>query len=164
MIRVASLGRVMASEITVRAAKAVERCELEALQRRASLAWDDYREALLSHPEAVELPAEQIRQQRVYVAERDGKIVGFMAVLPRKDGAAELDGLFVEPESWRCGIGRRLIREAERMASDEGAAVLHVIAGPQARGFYAACGFDLVGEEQTRFGKAFSMRKSLAAL
>lgn len=153
----------IASAIIIRAAKDAECRELVALQRRASLAWDEYRELLLSHPEAIEPPAEQIRQKRVYVAERDGKIVGFAVVLPQNDGSAELEGLFVDPERWRSGIGSRIVRKAERMASGEGFAFRHVVAVPQARGFYSACGFELVGKERTRFGEAFLMRKSPAA-
>jgi GNAT superfamily N-acetyltransferase len=153
----------MSPEVTIRAARTRERSELEDVQRRASLAWDEYREAILAHPDAIALPVEQIAQQRVRVAEHAGRIVGFMVVLPREDGGAEIDGLFVEPGSWRRGIGTRLIREAERMAYDAGLASLHVVTSPQARGFYAACGFDPVGDAQTRFGHALSMRKHLAA-
>jgi GNAT superfamily N-acetyltransferase len=154
----------MAAELIIRPARIVEQSELESLQLRASLMWEAYREALLTHPDAVKLPIEHIDDRRAHVAERGGKIVGFMVVLPRIDGDADLDGLFVEPETWKTGIGTRLVREAERWAADEGAVSLHVVASPQAVGFYAACGFDLVGEKQTRFGMALFMRKTLVAL
>jgi hypothetical protein len=48
----------------VRRAIPDERAALEALQRRASLVWEDYREALLAHPDAIALPIEQIESGR----------------------------------------------------------------------------------------------------
>jgi GNAT superfamily N-acetyltransferase len=153
----------MPTEVIIRRATRQEREELENLQRRASLVWEEYREALVAHPDAIELPLEPIETGRTYVAVRCGEIVGFSVVLPRRDGDADLDGLFVEPTFWKQGIGRRLIREAERLAASEGAASLCVVANPRAQGFYAACAFELVGEESTRFGVGLTMRKRLAA-
>jgi GNAT superfamily N-acetyltransferase len=123
--------------------------------------WEDYREALLANPDAIDLPAEQIEAGRTFVAELNGAVVGFSVVLRRKDGNSELDGLFVEPSQWKQGIGRRLVQDASRFAAFEGATTLHVVANPLALGFYEACGFERSGEVQTRFGSAFTMRKEL---
>jgi GNAT superfamily N-acetyltransferase len=147
--------------MTIRPATLDERPALEALQWRASLAVAAYRDALLAHPDAIELPNEQIVEGRTIVAEVEGKVVGFAVVLPRPDGDAELDGLFVEPSIWRAGIGTRLIREAGILASAAGARFLHVIANPTATGFYSSCGFIVAGEASTRFGMAPTMRKEL---
>jgi GNAT superfamily N-acetyltransferase len=84
-------------------------------------------------------------------------------VLPREDGDAELDGLFVEPTYWRHGIGRALVEQAERIARADGAANLWVTANTRALGFYDSCGFVTVGEVPTRFRPAPKMRKSLDA-
>lgn len=145
----------------LRPARPDERAALEDLQRRASLVWDDYREALSAHPEAIELPAEQIAAGQVIVAERDGVTLGFTVVLPRADDGAELDGLFVEPDHWRSGVGRRLVDAAVAAAREGGAATLHVIANPRALSFYEAVGFERLGETPTRFGPAIAMRKAL---
>ena len=138
-----------------------ERERLEALQWRASLANPGDREALLANPDAIALPPEQIAAGGVFVAERDGVMVGFAAVLPRDDGQAELDGLFVEPGLWRSGIGQALVAHCGRFAASGGAAFLHVIGNPHARGFYTACGFETEGERPTRFGAGLDMRKKL---
>jgi len=151
----------MQDPIVIRCARADERKALEELQRRASLVWEEYREALLAHPGAIDLPIEQIEAGRTYVAERSGERLGFSVVLKRSDGNAELDGLFVEPAHWKLGIGRLLIREAERFAANEGARSLCVIANPRALGFYENCGFQAEGELQTQFGKGVLMRKPL---
>src|SRR4051794_3757004 len=67
------------------------------LQRRASLVWEDYREALLAHPDAMELPLEHLDAGHTVVVQRGKQLLGFSVVLPRADGDADLDGLFVEP-------------------------------------------------------------------
>jgi len=152
----------MTRDVIVRLARCSEQRSLEDLQRRASLMWDAYRAALLAHPDAIELPLEQITGGRVLVAEQHGTMLGFCVVLPGADGDAELDGLFVEPAQGRQGIGRLLVRAAERLARADGAGVLTVVAAPEARGFYEACGFEPVGAQATRFGMALSMRKRLA--
>ncbi len=142
----------MPCPIIIRSARPEERLALEELQRRAALALPDYREALLAHPEAIELPMAHI--ERSFVAERSGERLGFAVVLPRTDGNSELDGLFVEPACWKQGIGRLLVAEAARRA----AGALCVVANPTALGFYRSCGFERTGEAETQFGKGILMR------
>ena len=144
-------------------ARPEERAALEALQRRASLHLPDYRQALTDHPDAIDLPAEQLVDGRVIVAECDGAPAGFAVTLRRSDGDAELDGLFVEPGLWRSGIGAQLVEAAADRARTEDARALWVIANPTALGFYHRCGFEDAGRTQTRFGPAPVMRKSLSA-
>ena len=147
--------------ISIRLAKPDERLALEELQRRASLVWEDYREALLANPDAIALPESHVAEGRVLVAEVHGDLLGFAVVLPRADGGAELDGMFVEPTCWRGGIGRALIFHAQQAASKNGAHSLHVIANPRALGFYEKCGFVEEGRAETRFGPGITMRKPL---
>jgi len=153
----------MTIEPTIRIAAREEKKLLEDLQWRASLVWEEYREALLAHPGAIELPLEHLDAGHTYVAERSGQILGFSVVLPRADGDADLDGLFVEPAIWKQGAGRRLVQQAERLAASRGSDWLYVIANPRARGFYQACAFEQLGEERTRFGSGLSMRKRVSA-
>ncbi len=153
----------MTSALIIRVATGNEKQPLEELQRRASLVWEEYREALLANPDAIELPRDHIESGCTYLAERDGQILGFSVVLTRPDGDAELDGLFVEPSSWKQGTGRRLVQEAEHLAASHGARFLYVIGNPKARGFYQACHFELLGESQTRFGPGLIMRKPISA-
>ena len=141
------------ADVRIRLARPEEREQLEALQWRASLANETDRPHLEAHPDAIDLPAAQIANGQVWVAELDGNIAGFAALL---DG--ELDGLFVEPELWRCGVGAALVETATHEARRNGLA-LSVIANPAARGFYERCGFSLEGEAQTRFGPALRMTK-----
>jgi GNAT superfamily N-acetyltransferase len=144
--------------LLLRLARIEERDQLEDLQRRASLALDEYREALLAHPDAISLAAEQIERGEVVVAEIDGRIAGFAVVLDQ-DGTAELDGLFVEPESWRQGVGSALVEDAVHDARRRGLTLMTVVANPGAREFYERCGFTVEGSAETRFGPALRMSR-----
>jgi N-acetylglutamate synthase-like GNAT family acetyltransferase len=151
----------MSSQRRCRPALTSERQALEDLQRRASLANPNDRQALLSHPEAIELPLEQIVEGHVFVVEQDGTTMGFAAVVPRDDGNSELDALFVEPDCWKQGLGRLLIEHCAMIARTRGSAALHVIGNPHAEGFYRACGFEQIGTIETRFGIGLLLRRPL---
>ena len=146
----------------IRDAAPSERAELEALQRRASDVWEEHRADLAAHPDAIALAPELVAAGRVRVAVSDeAGVVGFSVVLPARDGACELDGLFVEPAAMRGGVGRALVVDAAARARAEGATRISVIANPRAVGFYERVGF--VGGElaQTRFGPASWMHLAL---
>lgn len=145
----------------IRPARMSERKVLEALQLRASLNNAGDREHLLAHSDAIELPSEQIAAGCVFVLERNGVAVGFAAIVPREDGGTELDGLFVEPDIWRSGIGRSLVEHCAERARASGSNALHVVGNPHAEVFYIACGFEMIGSVTTRFGVALSMRRML---
>jgi GNAT superfamily N-acetyltransferase len=147
--------------VRIRPAIPAERKALEALQWRASLGNEGDRDALLRHPDAIDLPAEQIAAGGVFVLEQDGAIVGFSAILPRADGDTELDALFVEPTIQRQGIGRKLIEHCAAVARSAGSRALHVIGNAHAKGFYQSCGFEILGPFETRFGSGLLMRKTL---
>jgi GNAT superfamily N-acetyltransferase len=84
-------------------------------------------------------------------------------VLPRPDGDAELDGLFVDPAMQRLGIGQRLVERTKELARAMGASELHVVGGDDALAFYRAVGFTQTGSSETQFGTATAMRLNLAA-
>jgi GNAT superfamily N-acetyltransferase len=151
----------MDGDVSIRLARPDEQPVLESLQRRASLSNPGDREALLAHPDAIALPVEQLVAGSVFVAERDGVVAGFAAVVPRTDGGAELDALFVEPHLWKHGIGRRLVEHVADVARTRAATFLHVIGNPHADGFYISCGFRATGTVNTRFGVGLDMRRPL---
>lgn len=142
-----------AEVLTIRVARAEEHEALEDLQRRASLADEHDRPHLEAHPDAIHLPPAQLANGQVLVAELDGRVAGFAAVV-----GGELDGLFVEPELWRRGIGRVLADEATHVARMKGL-TLTVIANPRALGFYEKCGFSVEGEARTRFGPGLRLSR-----
>ena len=147
--------------MVIRPAIPAERRTLEALQWRASLGNEGDRDALLRHPDAIDLPLEQIAGGGVFVLEQDGTIAGFAAILPRDDGDTELDALFVEPSLQRSGLGRKLIDHCAEKARSMGSNALHVVGNIHAKPFYLTCGFIVVGTFETRFGPGVLMRKAL---
>ena len=105
----------------IRDAKPTEAAVLEALQRRSSDVWEQYRRQLAAHPEAIELPPSFIDSSWVRVAiADDDSAIGFSVVIPTDSGIYELDGLFVEPDRMHNGVGRALVEDAVARASATG--------------------------------------------
>jgi GNAT superfamily N-acetyltransferase len=148
-------------DVLIRPARQAERALLEALQWRASLANPGDRDSLLANPDAIVVPTEQIADGHVLVAESDDVVVGFAAVLPRPDGNAELDALFVEPTLWKRGVGRLLVDRCADVARRRSSHILHVVGNPHAEGFYVSCGFQTTGAVETRFGGGLSMQRAI---
>ena len=149
--------------LVVHPARLEDRSALVALQRRAALANPGDRPFLEAHPDAIDTPKARFHAGNVLVAERDGALLGFAALYMRKDGDAELDGLFVEPKAWRGGIGRALVEAALARAGALGAPRLTVIGNPHARGFYLKLGFVMTGTFETQFGTGLLLERAIAA-
>jgi ribosomal protein S18 acetylase RimI-like enzyme len=147
----------------IRDARPDEASALEALQRRSSDVWEQYRAQLAANPDAIEPPHQAIADGRVRVAvDASGRRLGFSVVLPVRDGRCELDDLFVESDSMRLGVGRLLVGDVARRAAAAGASHVDVIANPNALGFYERLGFEITGQASTRFGDAPRMTLELA--
>jgi len=147
--------------ILIRDAELHEISALEALQMRASLVAPDYREDLAAHPEAVQLPAADVRDRRVRVAMVEQRVAGFSVVTDIRGPSCELDGLFVEPDLMGRGIGRALIDDVVARLRPLGVVRLDVVANPTAEGFYIKLGFERGDDVMTQFGPAFWMALDL---
>jgi GNAT superfamily N-acetyltransferase len=112
---------------------------------------------LEANPEAIDLPLNHIEQGSVIVAEGVSAVAGFAVVIIGPE-SAELEGLFVEPDFWRRGVGSLLVEEAAHRARSAGLS-LTVIAAPEAQEFYEKCGFTAEGGTETRFGPAIIMSR-----
>jgi GNAT superfamily N-acetyltransferase len=123
--------------------------------------WDVARPESLQHPRSLELPADHIAAGLVIVFEHWGAPAGFAVVVPRDDGAADIDGPFVEPELWRGGIGRKLVEEAAQFAQALEARELFASANSRSEPFYAKCGFKPAGRVETPHGPISVMSRSL---
>jgi GNAT superfamily N-acetyltransferase len=51
-------------------------------------------------------------RDRLWLAERDGSLVGSIAIVGRDVGVAQLRWFLVAPDARGCGLGRRLLAEA----------------------------------------------------
>jgi ribosomal protein S18 acetylase RimI-like enzyme len=56
------------------------------------------------------------RREQVWVAEIESRAVGFMILVPNKDGSLEIDWLDVHPDFQRMGIGASLVDKAAKVA------------------------------------------------
>ena len=75
-----------------------------------------------------------------WVAELDGEIVAWAALVPPAEGVAVLDDLWVDPAWIGRGLGSRLFRVAADRARELGAERLEWGAEPNAIGFYEKLG------------------------
>lgn len=88
-------------------------------------------------------------RQVLVVARLDGAVSGlialdFMYYLPLGTCTCRVTALVVTPEAQGRGLGRLLLREAERRARGGGAARIELTSGSQrtdAHAFYKACGY-----------------------
>ena len=96
------------------------------------------------------LPDERLA---TFVAETDGRVVGFVNVGPNPDDVdGELFSIYVDPDSWGTGVGRSLIERGEAWLRAHGydEAILWVLDdNPRARRFYEAAGWSFDGGTRT---------------
>jgi GNAT superfamily N-acetyltransferase len=121
-----------------------------------------YREQALARPEAIEGPDRALAEDGVIVATVDGRVVGYVAVVTDGRGEAEVDGLFVDPEFQRRGVGRRLLDAGAGVARGRGASRLTVVSAPDVVEVYENFGFRSLGPTATLFGPAVMMRMPLS--
>ena len=148
--------------IQIRLATVSEKFGLEALQLRASLENEGDRPHLLANPGIIDLPVQQIQDGHVFVAERNSSILGFAALLCPESGCIELDGLFVEPEHWRQGVGRALVDHVISHCKLVQTGKLMVVANTHAKDFYLSMGFEIEGIVETKFDPALAMTLIIA--
>ena len=83
------------------------------------------------------------------VADVEGDVAGFLALVRVDDGHAELDALFIHPDYIGNGIGRALLQRAIERARITGVRKLIIQADPNAESFYRAAGAVLFGERES---------------
>ena len=88
-----------------------------------------------------------------WVAELDGEIVAWAALVPPADGVAVLDDLWVAPAAMGRGLGSRLFRLAADRARELGAQRLEWGAEPNAVGFYEKLGGRKLRDHVTEWGR-----------
>lgn len=131
-----------------RRATAEDAPTLEALQRRSTAHWGYPSGYFDWAPGALEIPASYVRDNPVYILERDGRPIGFYG-LAKEDGLLLLDKLFVDADEIGKGYGRLLWRHAIEIARSLGYRSFDIGSDPNAAPFYAAMGAKRQGVRQT---------------
>src|SRR5262249_47326092 len=92
-------------------------------------------------------------RERLWIAERDGRIVGSVAVVAASPQTAQLRWFLVDPSARGAGLGKRLLHEAIAFAKERGydGLILWTVSALAAAGhLYRAAGFQKVEEKPGR--------------
>jgi GNAT superfamily N-acetyltransferase len=126
--------------MVIRAARPDEGEALRTIAGAAKGFWG-YDQALVrSWAASLDLSPGRLGAAHAFVAEAEGRAIGWAEALPPEGGICVLEHLWVEPSSIRRGVGSRLFRHAAGRARDLGATAMEWEAEPNALGFYARMG------------------------
>ena len=110
-----------------------------------------YPEHWIKHWESdLTISSEFILDNHVYVAEDNGQIQGFYALIVTGN-KAELDHMWVTPACIGTGVGKELFLDAMERAAALKVNAVEILADPNAAGFYRRMGATDVGETDASF-------------
>jgi len=92
-------------------------------------------------------------RERIWIVEKDGLVMGSVAVVQSSRESAQLRWLLLHPEVRGWGIGRKLVEKAvtfARSSEYDSIFLLTVDILPRAAGLYRSFGFKLVNETPLR--------------
>ena len=133
----------------MRPVEPADHARLRELTQESKAHWGYDRDFVRRWAEGLSFESEQER----WVAEVDGEIVAWAAVIPPVDGVAVLDDLWVDPAWIGRGVGGRLFQLAAARARELGATRLEWGAEPNAVGFYEKLGGRKLRDHVTEWGR-----------
>ena len=86
-----------------------------------------------------------VAANQVYVAEREGDLLGFYALVIKHE-KAELDHMWVAPAHIGSGVGKELFLHAMQTAAGQSITAVEILSDPNAAGFYKKMGAHQVDE------------------
>ena len=123
----------------IRAGRVEDAAELTRLAQLSKASWG-YPEAWLSEWESeLEISAEYIQQNAVFVAESEGRLIGVVGVGEGPEGP-EIGHLWISPGSQGLGLGRTLVDRAREVAHEARWTSLRIVSDPFAQPFYEKLG------------------------
>ena len=105
--------------------------------------WDHTFDSYVALPLA-QFALRRSSQERIWIAEKEGRIVGCVAIVKFSEKEAQLRWLLLHPDLWGRGLGRRLVEEALAFSRDAGYSSVFlwtVSTLPAAAGLYRSVGF-----------------------
>ena len=135
----------MVHSLSIRPAATEEAAALTGIAHDAKRHWG-YPEHWIEHwQEDLTISSDFINNNQVFVAEREGEIFGFYALVLR-DRRAELEHMWVAPGHIGTGVGKELFVHAMQKAAGENVSAVEISADPNAEGFYHRMGARRIGE------------------
>jgi len=132
-------------DLTIRRASPGEAAVLTTIATDAKRHWG-YPENWIKHwQDDLTISPDFVATNQVFLAEKDGPILGFYALIVRQE-KAELDHLWVAPEYIGSGVGKELFLHAMETAVKGGISAVEVVSDPNAEGFYRKMGAHRIGE------------------
>ena len=129
----------------IRQASPDEAAKLTEIAHDAKRYWG-YPEHWIKHWQAdLTISPEFIANNDVYVAEQEGELLGFYALIVREN-KAELDHMWVAPKHVGSGVGKELFINAMQRAAGQNVSEVQISSDPHAAGFYQKMGATRVGE------------------
>lgn len=130
----------------IRAALAQEADALTLIAHKAKRHWG-YPEHWIEHwQDDLTISPDFIRDNPVYVAELEGTLLGFSALVIRNKKAV-LEHLWVTPEHIGTGIGKELFLHAMQSAAGQDISEVEISSDPNAEGFYQKMGAHRIAED-----------------
>ncbi|MGB5100873.1 MAG: GNAT family N-acetyltransferase [Methanothrix sp.] len=105
--------------------------------------WDHTFDAYVAIPLA-QFALRHSAQERIWIAEKEGRIVGCVAIVKFSENAAQLRWLLLHPALRSLGLGRRLVEVALHFCREAGYSTVFlwtVSTLPAAAGLYRSVGF-----------------------
>jgi GNAT superfamily N-acetyltransferase len=144
------------ASIVIRTGDDAEGARLKEIAVASKGFWGYEPELVLEWADRGDFSPETLRSLAIFVAEIDGRAIGWASVEP-KDGVAWLADLWIEPAWIGKGIGARLFRRAADHARAAGAAAMEWEAEPNAIGFYEKMGARYVRDGTSEWGRTLSV-------
>ena len=134
----------------IRPAAADEASALTSMALEAKRYWG-YPEHWIKHWESdLTISSDFIHDNHGYVAEENGQIQGFYALIVTGN-KAELDHMWVKPTLIGTGIGKELFLDAMERAAALKVSAVEISSDPNAAGFYRRMGATEIGETDASF-------------
>ena len=131
--------------LIIRPAAKEEAGRLSQIAHDAKRHWG-YPEHWIAHwKDELTISPDFVAANQVFVAEDNGQIVGFYALIIRQE-KAELDHMWVAPAYIGSGVGKELFIHAMQKAAGNNLHEVTISSDPNAEGFYRKMGAHRVGE------------------
>jgi GNAT superfamily N-acetyltransferase len=143
--------------VVIRAGRDDEGARLKEIAIAAKGFWGYEPRKVREWAEKGDFTPERLRELAVFVAEDDGRAIGWCSLIPKGE-VSWLEDLWIDPEWIGRGVGTLLFRSAADEAARSGAQRLEWEAEPNATGFYERMGGRYVRESgATEWGRTLAV-------